>query len=83
MKLKENFITCSPGGQHFLVQVGSGNALLQLNDTAAFIVDCLKEDVSEAEIVTRILEKYGISQAVADPAVSRVLTQLVELGALE
>ena len=83
MKLKENFITNVLCGQHFLVQVGSGNTILQLNNTAAFIVECLQEDVTEAEIVNRVLEKYDISKDVAEPAVSRILAQLQEYTALQ
>lgn len=83
MKLKENFITHTIGGQHFLLRVDSSSTLLQLNETAAFIVDQLKENVSEDEIVRRILDNYGISDTVAKPAVSRVIAQLLEYDALQ
>lgn len=83
MKLKENFITHTIGGQHFLLQVDSSSTLLQLNETAAFIVEQLKENVSENEIVCRILDNYGISDTVAKPAVSRVIAQLLEYDALQ
>lgn len=83
MKLRENFITHAVNEQRFLFRVDSGNTLLLLNDTAAFIVDCLKEDVTESEIVGRVLKEYGISKEVAEPAVSRILSQLLEYGALE
>ena len=59
MKLKESYITHDSDGEQILLDTSSSFAgLIRNNKTAAFIVECLKEDITEENIVETMLEKY-------------------------
>ena len=51
--------------------------------TAGFIVECLKEDVTEAEIIERMLAKYDASKEQITGDVEAVLDKLRSIGAIE
>ena len=54
MKLKSNFITHDTGKDQILVAVdNSFSGLVRSNKTAAFIIDCLKRETNEAEILKK------------------------------
>ena len=63
MQLKDGFITHEGADEHITVPVGglSFSGMVRSNKTAGFIVECLKEDVTEAEIIERMLAKYDAS----------------------
>ena len=62
MKLKYTFETVELDGEIMAVPVGDGaeelHAMLRLNDTAAFILEQLKDDTTEEKIVDNILTEY-------------------------
>ena len=53
MKLKDEFITYETDGDQIMVAAGtdSFSGLVRSNETAGFIVECLKEAVTEDDIV--------------------------------
>ena len=53
MKLKNDFITQDIDDTQFLVPLGheSFNGIVRSNETAAFIVNCLKEETTPERIV--------------------------------
>ena len=53
MKLKEGFVTHEMGGEQVMVATGSASfsGLVRSNATAAFIVDCLKEETTKEQIL--------------------------------
>ena len=52
MKLKDTYITHDSDGEQILLDTSSSFAgLIRNNKTAAFIVECLKEDITEEKIV--------------------------------
>lgn len=87
MKLKEGFITHTVMGTQMMVAAGPAtkifHGLVRSNETAAFIVDCLKEDTTEEKIVDRLLETYEVEQSVAKKDVHEILEKLGSIGALE
>ena len=85
MKLKEGFVTQQMGDEQIMVATGTANfsGLVRSNATAAFIVDCLAEDVTAEQIVAKMLDKYDVSQAVAAADVQKILTKLRSIGALD
>ncbi len=85
MKLNKNFITHDTAGEHFMMPVGESEfkGLVRSNKTAAFIVDCLKNDTSEEEIVGKMLEKYDAPRDVIAADVERILATLRKIGALD
>ena len=59
MKLKDTYITHDSDGEQILLDTSSSFAgLIRNNKTAAFIVECLKEDITEEKIVEAMFEKY-------------------------
>ncbi len=85
MKLKDGFITHETDGEQIMVSAGNTafNGLVRSNETAAFIVDQLKSETSEQEIVAKMLEKYDAPEKVISVDVKRVLDTLRQIGALD
>ena len=84
MKLKDTYITHDSDGEQILLDTSSSFAgLIRNNKTAAFIVECLKEDITEENIVEAMFEKYDAPKDVLAKDVSEVIEKLRKVGALE
>lgn len=84
MRLKEEFITHNADGQQILIDTaGNFSGLVRSNQTAAFIVDCLKEDTTKEKIVAAMCEKYDAPAEVIEKDVSMVINKLRTIDALE
>lgn len=87
MKLKEGFITYNTGDENLLVATGeagkSFNGIVRNNETAAFIAELLKDEITEEEIVNRILDTYDVDENTAKKDVKRLLDTFKREGFLE
>lgn len=85
MKLKEGFITHEADGEQIMVSTGSTgfSGLVRSNRTAASIVDCLKSETSESEIVKTMLEKYDVPRETICKDVKKILDTLRSIGAID
>ena len=85
MKLKNGFITHEMGDLQIMVAAGDANfkGLVRSNHTAAFIVDCLKEETEKERIVKAMITKYNAPRNVIEQNVEAVLDKLRSIGALE
>ena len=84
MKLKDTYITHDSDGEQILLDTSSSFAgLIRNNKTAAFIVECLKEETTEEKIVEAMFEKYDAPKDVLAKDVSDVIEKLRKVGALE
>ena len=85
MKLKSDFITQDIDDTQFLVPLGGEafSGLARSNKTAAFIVNCLKEETTEAAIVEKMCGKYDAPQSVIAADVKKILETLRSIHALE
>ena len=87
MKLKDGFITHTVGGEQFMVAAGPAehnfHGLVRSNETAAFIVDCLKNDTTEEQIVTAMCARYDAEPDVIRRDVAQILAQLRSIHAIE
>ena len=84
MKLKDTYITHDSDGEQILLDTSSSFAgLIRNNKTAAFIVECLKEDTTEEKIVEVMLEKYDAPKEVLAKDVAAVIEKLRKVGALD
>ncbi|MCD8120092.1 MAG: PqqD family protein [Lachnospiraceae bacterium] len=85
MKLKKEFIIYESDGEQIMVASAGEifNGLVRSNPTAAFIVNCLREETTEDEIVRRMLEKYDATEEVIRADVARIIAQLSSIHALE
>lgn len=87
MKLKSGFITHTLQGQQMMVAAGPAAKLfrgvVRSNETAAYIIDCLKTETTEQEITEKLCAEYDVSAERAAEGVRRVLERLREIGAIE
>lgn len=87
MKLKDGFITYNTGDENLLVATGeagkSFNGIVRNNETAAFIAELLKNEITEDEIVNKILEEYDVDEKTARKDVKKLLDTFKKEGFLE
>lgn len=84
MKLKDNFITHETDGEQIMVAAGGSFAgMVRSNATAAFIVDCLKTDTTEAEILEKMLGKYDADAEVMAKDIKAIIEKLRKIGAID
>lgn len=85
MKLKEGFVTHEMGGEQIMVATGSANfaGLIRSNPTAAFIVDCLKEETTREQIIEKMLAKYDATPEVIGTDVDKIVAKLRSIKALD
>ena len=87
MRLAKGFITQEFRGEQLMVAVGEAakrfRGLARSNATAAFIVDRLKTETTEAEIVSAVLEEFEADEARVRTDVARIIGQLRSIGAIE
>ena len=85
MKLNKQFVTKDMGDSQVMVAVGGAafSGVVRSNRTAAYVVDRLKEDTTEDDIVAAMLKKYDVSEEKARADVRKVLDTLRSIGALD
>ena len=85
MRLKNDFIAQEIDGVQYLVPVGAEqfSGMLRNNKTAAFIVDCLKEETTEEAVVDAMCVKYDAPREKIAEDVEGILSILRSVGALE
>lgn len=85
MKLKNDFVTQVIDDTQFLVPMGgeSFHGIVRSNKTAAFIVDCLKEETTAEQIVDAMCERYDAPRETIAADVEEVLNTLRGIHALE
>ena len=85
MKLKREFITQQIGDRQYMVASGTSSfkGMISSNKTAAFIVDCLKEETTEEAIVEKMYAKYDASREKISSDVKKAIGILRSVGALE
>ena len=85
MKLKSSFITQVIDDTQFLVPLGaeSFRGIVRSNKTAAFIVDCLKEETTAEQIVDALCAKYDAPRETIAADVEEILNTLRGIRALE
>ena len=87
MKLKPGYVTTMIEDTQVMVPTGeaadSFRGIVRSNVTAAFIIDCLKNDTTEAAIVEAMYEQFDADRSVIERDVHRVIEQLRSINAVE
>ena len=85
MKLKEGFVTYNAEDTHMMVSMGKTefSGIVRSNETAAFIVEQLKTEVTEETLILSLMYKYSIDKNTAQRGVHKVLDTLRNIGAIE
>ena len=84
MKIKSIFEFEEINNELIMVSLDSDlfNGLIKVNDSAAFIINCLKEETNEKDIVNKMVEYYQINKDEATKGLNKVLLKLKELNLL-
>lgn len=87
MKLRDGFITYDTGDEQIMVAAGqaisSFRGMVRSNSTAAFMIDCLKKDISRKALIDRMEAKFDASRETIAADVDRILASLRRIGALD
>ena len=84
MKLRKEYVTHNDGEQQMMVDTSAKfSGLIRNNKTAAYIVDLLKSEITEEQIVAKMLEKYNVEESVLKKDVRRILDTLRSVGAID
>ena len=85
MKLKNTFISQDVDDTRFIVPIGAEkfHGVARGNRTAAFVVDCLKDDTTEEAIVDKMCAKYDAPRETIAADVKEILDTLRGIHALE
>lgn len=85
MKLNPNFLTHETKGEHYMISTSDTKfkGIVKNNETAAFIVECLKTDTTESAVVDKLLTEYPkADRAVVTQDVSEIVAKLRSIGAI-
>jgi hypothetical protein len=84
MKLKDEFITHNSDDESMLIPTADAkfSGIVRGNKTMGKIIDMLKEETTEDEIVSRMLEIYDIPEEIVRNDVKMVIENLTNIGAL-
>ena len=85
MKLNSGLLAHDDGDQKLLVSTGASkfSGLVRSNETAGFIISCLENDTTEAEIVAKMQEKYDAPKEALERDVKKIIDQLRKIGAID
>ncbi len=87
MKLKYEFVIKEIAGNKVAVAVGKDHmafsGMINLNETAAFLFNSLKEEITKEELVLRLINDYDVDAVTAQEAVDSFVAKLCENGLIE
>ena len=85
MKLKPDFITQTIEDTQFLIAVGGEafSGIVRSNKTAAFIVDQLKTETTEEQIIDAMCTKYDAPRETITADVKEILDTLRRINAID
>ena len=87
MKLKKGFCTQTISDGQVMVPTAQADTsfrgIVRSNETAAFVVDCLKEETTEEKILLKLKESYEGDEDKMQSDLIAVLSKLREIEAIE
>ena len=87
MKLKKGFCTQTISDGQVMVPTAEADTdfrgIVRNNETAAFVVDLLKNEISEEEILDALKQEYEGDEELMKKDLSGVLEKLRGIGAIE
>jgi hypothetical protein len=87
MKLRDGFITYTTEEEQIMVAAGPAadvfHGMVRSNKTAAFIIDCLKNEIEENQLIDKLCEKYDAPRQRIAGDVASLLNTMRQIGALD
>ena len=84
MKLNESFITHKNKDDYMMIDAsGKFAGIIHSNATAAFIIECLKTETTEDEILEKMLAKYDADKNIMADNVREIIDKLRKIEAVD
>ena len=85
MKLKDGFLPHDTGSESIIVPMGGAgwSGVVRGNKTFGAILDLLKEDITEAAIISAMCARFDAPEEVIAKDVHTVLENLRKIGAID
>ncbi len=86
MRLNPNFLTHETKGEHYMISTSDTEfkGIVKNNETAAFIIECLKSDTTESVIADKLMSEYkGADRPTVERDVANIIDKLRSIGAVE
>ena len=85
MKIKDIFEIEKIEDKQFMVCLDSSifAGMIELNETAAFIINCFKEDSSINDVAKKLSSEYEVTEEEAIIGIEQIVSQLEEIDAIE
>ena len=87
MKLRKEVVLHNVDGDQIMVVAGQGadafQGIARSNETAAFVVDCLREDATEEAILAKMRAAYKGDEAAMREDIRMVVERLRAIGVLD
>lgn len=86
MRINDNFLMRDIAGEKIVVPVGEAsklNAMITMNRAAAFMWECLQEDISVEELRDKVLENFEVDEETVKRDVDAFIAALCQLEMLE
>ena len=84
MKLKESFITHKNKDDYMMIDAsGKFAGIIHSNATAAFIIECLKTETTEDEILEKMIAKYDADKNIMADNVRKIIDKLRKIEAVD
>lgn len=80
MKVKKSFMLREVAGHFIVVPVGVAslefNGVITLNQTGAFMWKALEEDITEEDLIQKVMEEYDVKEDLVKKDVKKFLEKL-------
>lgn len=87
MKLKDGIIVEKVGNEYIAVAAAElsrdFHGIIRGNSTMNFLLSCMKEEVTETDIINAMLEKYDVTEEIAKRDVKELIEKLTNAGLIE
>ncbi len=87
MKIKDGFVLRKVPGMNLVMPTGKNvkafNGSLMLNDTGAFIFECLQKGSTPEETAQALTQEYDVALDTANTDVQNTVNALIETGVAE
>ena len=85
MKLNSKFLTHVTKGEHYMISTSNTKfkGIVKNNETAAFIIECLKTDTTESAITDKLMKEYkDADRPTVERDVANIISKLRSIGAI-
>ena len=85
MKLNKDFLLHNTGSESILVPTGNAgfSGVVRGNKTLGAVLELLKEEMTEAEIITALKSRVDAPEGAIEKDVAKALAELRKIGALD